>query len=301
MVAATLYSDPTCPFGYSTSPTLRVLEWRYGDQLDWRLDLIVLLEDPARLVALGFTPLRLAIGLTTLRRYGMPFSPQPKPRVPASDRACRAVHAARLIEPGREWDAYRALQFTNFTTAGLVDDDETIRAGLSAWTDLDADAVVAMLDAPEVTEAYERDKAEARSAAGSAAELQGKTSRDGDLVRYTAGTVAFEVDGRRAVVGGYQPLEAYDVTVANAAPSLERRPPPDSPGPLLERFPGGLTTQEVAALVATGNDPPDRTAAEAGLLELVADGAATRTPLGDDALWTKGSDPFDVEKGVRPL
>ena len=34
-----------------------------------------------------------------------------------------------------------------------------------------------------------------------------------------------------------------------------------------------------------GNDAPDRAAAEAALIELVADGKATRGPLGDDALW----------------
>jgi predicted DsbA family dithiol-disulfide isomerase len=291
MVAATLYSDPTCPYGYSTSPTLRVLEWRYGDQLEWRLALTVLLEDASPLESAGFTPVRMAVHHAALRRYGMPFAPVPKLRIPASARACRAVHAARLIAPGSEWAAFRALQFTNFTTPELVDDDATIRAALAAWTDLDPDAVLAALDSPEVTEAYERDKAEARTAAGSAAELQGKTSKDGDRVRYTAGTVAFEADGRRAVVGGYQPLEAYDVTVANMAPSLERRSAPDSPVPLLERFPGGLTTQEVAALLS---DPPDRAAAEAALLELVATGEATRTPLGDDALWSKGSDPSGV-------
>jgi hypothetical protein len=41
----------------------------------------------------------------------------------------------------------------------------------------------------------------------------------------------------------------------------------------------------VAALLATGNEPPDRAAAEGALLELVGAGTAVRTPLGDDALW----------------
>jgi predicted DsbA family dithiol-disulfide isomerase len=130
MITAALYSDPTCPFGYSTSSTLRVLEWRYGAQLDWRLVLIVLLEDASQLEGTGFTPLRLAQSQVSLRRHGMPFAPQPKPRVPASARACRAVHAARLTAPGTEWGAFRALQFANFTTAGLVDEDETIRDAL---------------------------------------------------------------------------------------------------------------------------------------------------------------------------
>jgi hypothetical protein len=37
--------------------------------------------------------------------------------------------------------------------------------------------------------------------------------------------------------------------------------------------------------MAEGNDAPDRAAAEAALVELVAQGGAVRTPLGDDALW----------------
>ena len=33
---------------------------------------------------------------------GMPFSPQPKPRLSATSRACRAVVAARMQHPGSE-------------------------------------------------------------------------------------------------------------------------------------------------------------------------------------------------------
>jgi hypothetical protein len=73
--------------------------------------------------------------------------------------------------------------------------------------------------------------------------------------------------------------------VANLDPTLNREAPPDGPEPLLERFSEGLTTQEVAALLALGNDPPDRARAEAALVELVGAGRAVREPLGDDALW----------------
>ena len=41
----------------------------------------------------------------------------------------------------------------------------------------------------------------------------------------------------------------------------------------------------MAALLARGNDKPDRAAAEAALLELVATGGAIRHALGDDAVW----------------
>jgi hypothetical protein len=95
----------------------------------------------------------------------------------------------------------------------------------------------------------------------------------------------FKQNGTRLVAGGFQPVEAYDILVTNLDPALHRELPPETPEPLLERFPDGLTTQEVAALLTHGNDKPDRAAAEAALLELVAAGAAVRHPLGDDAVW----------------
>jgi 2-hydroxychromene-2-carboxylate isomerase len=285
MISATLYNDPACPWGYSANPPLRVLEWRYGDQLDWRLVLIGLTEDASEYVRRGYTPLRGALGQLRFRRFGMPFSPAPKERVSATARACRAVVAARLLNPGSEWAAFRALQLANFTTSLVLDDDAQLRQALRGVPGVDADEVLARLDAPEVTEAYERDRAEARSAAGTAAELQGKTATTDGPVRYTAPSVVFERDGMRLIAGGWQTVEAYDVLIANLDPTLRREPPPPTPEPLLQRFPAGLTTQEVAALLVEGNDALDRTAAEAALIGLAAEGVAVREPLGDDALW----------------
>ena len=74
--------------------------------------------------------------------------------------------------------------------------------------------------------------------------------------------------------------------IANLDPTLERQAPPEDPGELLEDFDFGLTTQEVAALMTSGNDRPDRIAAETALLALVDEGRAERHALGDDALWT---------------
>lgn len=285
-IRTTLYTDPGCPWAYSAIPALRVLEWRYGGQLDWRLVLIGLTEDASQYVERGYTPLRGALGQVHFRRYGMPFAPQPKERVSATARACRAVVAARLAGAGDEWRVLRALQLANFTTPLVLEDDAQLAASLQAVPGLDPKSLVARLDDLEVTEAYERDRAEARTAAGSAAELQGKTASTDGPVRFTAPSVSFERDGRSLLAGGFQPVEAYDVLVANLDPELAREPPPDTPQPLLERFEEGLTTQEVAALMAQGNDAPDRVAAEEALLELVAEGAAIRRPLGDDALWS---------------
>jgi predicted DsbA family dithiol-disulfide isomerase len=285
MISATLYSDPACPWAYSESPALRVIEWRYEDQLDWKLTVIGLTEDASQYVKRGYTPLRGALGQLHFRRYGMPFSPAPKPRVSATARACRAIVAARLANPGSEWRVFRALQLANFNTSLVLEDDEGLRDVIATVPGLDADAIVGALDSPEVTEAYTSDREDSRSAEGSAAELQGKTAASDGPVRFTAPSIVFRSNGTALVAGGFQPVEAYDVLIANLDPNLARREPPETPEPLLERFEDGLTTQEVALLMTRSNDAPDRQAAETALLELIADGRATREPLGDDALW----------------
>jgi protein-disulfide isomerase-like protein with CxxC motif len=264
-----------------------VLDWRYREQLSWRLVMIGLREDASALIARGYDPARAVLGQHTFReRYGMPFGLVPKERPAGTGRGCRAVVAARLLAPGSEWRVLRALQLANFTTPLLLDDAAAIRAALSDAPHIDADAIVERLDDAEVAKAYERDKAEARSAAGTAAESQCKTSTSDGPVRFTAPSIAFEREGETLVAGGWQPVLAYDVLIANLEPGLERNPPPDGPEPLLEHFPDGLTTAEVAGLLAEGPDPiADLKGTERTLLDLVARGNARRVPLGHDALW----------------
>jgi 2-hydroxychromene-2-carboxylate isomerase len=272
-----------------------VIEWRYGAQLDWRLVLVGLSEDVSRYTEHGYTPLRMASsGLVFRERYGMPFAPNPKPRLSASSRACRAVIAARRQWPGSEWRVFRALQLANFNTPLLFDDGEQLREALSTVPGIDADQIVALIDDPGVLAAYEQDKAQTRTAAGSPTELQGKAGNSDGAVRYTAPSLVFETaDGRRLEAGGFQPVEAYDVVIANLDPTLERKAPPEDPGALLDYFEFGLTTQEVAALMTHGNDRPDRFAAEAALLALVDEGRAGRHALGDDAVWTSADQTGD--------
>jgi protein-disulfide isomerase-like protein with CxxC motif len=301
MISITMYGDPACPWGYSASPALRVIEWRYGDQLDWRLVLVGLSEDTSRYAESGFTTLRMArSGLRFRKRYGMPFAPDPKPRLSASSRACRAVIAARQQSPGSEWRVFRALQLANFNTPLLFDDDEQMLEALSTVPGVPAAGIVELIDSADVWAAYEQDKAETRTAAGSPTALQGKAGNSDAAVRYTAPSLLFETeDGRRLEAGGFQPVEAYDVLVANLDPRLERRAPPEDPAMLLEFFEFGLTTQEVAALLTHGNDQPDRADAEDALLELVHDGRAQRNALGDDALWTAAQQTHHQRSIVR--
>ncbi|MDQ6915099.1 MAG: DsbA family protein [Actinomycetota bacterium] len=284
-IAVTHFSDPGCPWAYSINPALAVLRWRYGDQLDWRLVTVGLTERPEQYEARGYTPALVAHTYARFRRYGMPFAAEPRARVPATGRACRAVVATRLRDPDREWAVFRALQLAWFNSTLLLDEDDGIVAALRGVEGLDASAMVADVDRPEVVAAYEADKAEARTAAGSPTAFQGKAAQTDGPVRYTAPSLIFSAGDRRLEAGGFQTVEAYDVLIANLDPTLARQDPPDGPGSLLERFPDGLATQEVAAMLARGNEAPDRQAAEDALIDLAGEGRARRRALGDDALW----------------
>jgi predicted DsbA family dithiol-disulfide isomerase len=292
-ISVTHFTDPGCPWAYSASPALAVLYWRYGDQLDWRLATIGLTEHAEQYLRRGYSPGRSARGYMKFRRrWGMPFATEPRPRIVATGRACRAIVATRLRHPDREYAVFRALQFGWMTTPLVMDDEEDILRAIEGVPGIDAREIVSALDDPDVDAAYEADRADARTAEGSPTHFQGKAAQTDGLVRYTAPSLVFTTDdGRRLEAGGFQPVEAYDVVVANLDPTLTRRPAPEDPLEAIEAFPDGLVTAEVAAIMTSGNDAPDPEAAEMALIDHVAEGRIRRTTVGSSALWQPASAP----------
>src|SRR3954470_24330894 len=116
-----LFTDPACPFAFSAEPVRQRLRWHYGDQLTWRLTMIVLTHEPgeARKLAAG------APGLQ--RKYGMPIDPAPYPRPSSSEPAGRAVVAGRLNAPALEGPLLRRLGGRRMA-GGLLDDPGLIAA-----------------------------------------------------------------------------------------------------------------------------------------------------------------------------
>ena len=289
LLEATLYTDAGCPWAYSANPALRVLEWRFREQLRWRLVMIGLREEASEAAVRAHDPDR---ALTRWRvyeeRYGMPFATEAKARPSGTGRGCRAVVAAAMLDPGSEWAVFRALQIAYFTSPTLfLDDAESTRGALREVPGVDADRIAERIDDADVVAEYEHQQGEARSAAGTPAEAQDKTATADGHVRFTAPSVVFRRGEDSAFAGGWQPLLSYDTILANFAPELERVPPPESPEPLLAHFPAGLTTAEIALLLADGSDPiPDRDDAERLLLELAESGQVARAVAGGDAVWS---------------
>ena len=157
----------------------------------------------------------------------MPFATEPRERPHATWPMCRVVVATRRLAPEREWAVFRALQFAQFTSTLTLDEPEGIEQALAWLPGIDAAALVAAAAEPETEELFAADRALARSAAGGATEFQDRsaTTPEGE-VRFTAPSLILEAeDGRSLEVGGFQPVEAYDVAIANLDRTLERRAP----------------------------------------------------------------------------
>lgn len=283
-IKALLFSDPSCPWGYSVNPALRTLEWRYRDQIEWHLAVIGLSDESH---PVPYSPAALSdVNFDFRERFGMPFAIETKIRPVTSARACQVITASRLLFPGSEWRVLRTLQLLHFNTPLLLDDDEQLREALGTVPGIIAEEVMAAVDTLEVRSAYEEDYSHARTATGGATHLQSKTaSVDGGGQRYTAPSVIFEDGQRRVEAGGFQPVEAYDVVIANLDPGLRRMEPAENPIEALSLYPAGLTTQETAAVMARGMEPPDRTETERKLVHLLGERKVKRVPLGNDALW----------------
>jgi len=283
LVEVVHYTDAACPWAYNFEPALRTLEARYGDQLSVRTVMIGLSESYKEYEARGYTADGTSLTRRRFRRRGMPMATGPRARPFGTAPACRLVKAAELQGVPQAEAVLRNLRFGWFTTDLVMDSDEALRAVAESVDGLDAERALADATTPEVEEAYQRDRAETRNPTRFSVKL-GRTAASDGPDRYTAPSIVLRAGGRELVAPGFQPFEAVDVLVMNLVPDAERLPVPEL-ADLLAAYPGGLTTAEVARVLADTTTDPDPAAAEDDLIRLCVAGAATRRQLGHDALW----------------
>ena len=265
----THYTDPACPVAISAEPSRLRLRWHYGDQLTWRTRMIVLTLEPghAEMLAEGAPNLQ--------RRYGMPIDPTPHARPASCEPACRAVVATRLNAPDAEEPLLRRLR-VHAMVGGLLDESELIAAAAHE-AGLDPAALARWCASDEAEEALQADIAAARSPSAAARALDHKLGGPAHERRYTAPSYEIENPRRGASIAipGLNPVEAYEVAIANLAPELTRRPKPATVEELLIWAGEPLATAEIAAVAQLD---PAQARVELGRV-------AQPAPAGADFYW----------------
>ena len=268
MIDVTLYTDPACPFAFSAEPARLRLRWHYGDGLRWRLRMIVLTLEPGEAE-------KLASGAPGLQaRYGMPIHPFPAARPASSEPACRAVVAARLNAAGSEARLLRALR-TRTMSGGLLDDPQLIAAS-ARDAGLDPDQLRAWSAEPATDDALAQDIAAARRPSAAARALDHKLGGPAHERRYTAPSYELATAEASTCLPGFNPVEAYEVAIANLEPGLTRRPPPETVAELLEWADAPLATAEIVEIM---QQPEAELRAQLARFALA-------TPAGADMYWT---------------
>lgn len=272
------FTDPRCPYAYSAEPIRRRLQWVYGDQLSWRTRMVVLAETRAEAAAKGMSPEAVAHGYKRLSRDpGMPFDTSPREVVPATEPACLVVVAAR--ERAGEAAAQRVLRALRLTQmgGGLVDDPAGIDGAIETAGRTPAE-VHAWTEEPEVRAALAADKDAARHPLPAAAALDERLASWEGGRRYSCPTYVVHHDtGRTSVIAGFNPIEVYEVILANCGPALDQRKDPDTMLEVLGWAGEPLATAEVAAVA--GIDREDAR-------ERLAKEGATAQPFGSDVFWS---------------
>jgi 2-hydroxychromene-2-carboxylate isomerase len=244
-VRITLWTDPACPFAFSAEPVRMRLRWQYGDGLDWTPRMIVLTREDGEAE-------KLATGGAGLQaRHGMPIAPRPYPRPATSEPACLAVVAARerSSSPALAERLLRA-QRVRVMDGGLLDDPELLD-GAARDAGLEPAQLRDWMEDQAVRTALEADVFAARQPSDGALALDHKLGGPPAERRYTAPSYELERDdgSLRLSVPGFNPAEVYEIAIANLAPELARREPPESVGVLLEWAQMPLATAEVVEIM----------------------------------------------------
>ncbi len=253
-VSVTIYTDPGCPFGFNAQRQEAQLLWHYGEGLDIRRRMIVLTEKSSSFEELGLTREMVTGNAKRLRSlYGMPMLTEPPERLAATIQACRAYVGARIHEPGCADLLLRCLRRRAFSEGNPLDDLDTIHTAAEDAS-IAPDTVDAWLADEQVERALREDMAATRTPLPEALALAHRLSRSNGGLRYSTASAVLERDDRRVVMPGFQPFAVYEVAVANVAPGLERRPPPQTAEEILSWAPYPLATAEVAELRSTSLD-----------------------------------------------
>jgi predicted DsbA family dithiol-disulfide isomerase len=249
-VQITEYTDPGCPFAFSAEPIRWRLNWLYGDQIEWKLRMVVLAEAAQEYLDKGFTVEMMASGTEHLaREHGMPMDTRVRPRMAGTAPACLAVVAARLHAPELERPLLRRFRVRQFE-GGFLDDPAMI-ADAAVDVGLDPAQLTAWMDEPAVREAFEADKAAARNPTPAALAQAHKLAKWEGGMRYTC--PSYEITGPAGTlsVPGFQPWAAYEVALANVAPDLLRKDAPADVTELLRWAGVPLASKEVAVVMDT--------------------------------------------------
>lgn len=267
------YTDAMCSWAWGTEPKLRLLRWRFEDQIDgWRYVMGHLVEDehmPDR-DPVAQAPKLQDYWKVVCDETGMP-RPDPLRRSTTGSRASGlAVKAAQQQGDEAAQHVLRRMRQATFVDGEPAD---TPDRAIEACRDLagidgrgiDLEALAAAMESDEVLEAYRRDGDETRTPNRHVLELEGdrpgigraRQAKDGRM-RFVFPTIVVRSEGHESTVPGWMPYEAYEQALFDAgAQPTERTSSHPTPEEAFARWPTLAETEFEFLCGPDAQPPPD--------------------------------------------
>ncbi|MEM8902846.1 MAG: DsbA family protein [Actinomycetota bacterium] len=278
-VSITEFTDPGSVWAWGSEPKLRLLEWRYGDQVEWRRVMGGMAEDEqshplatgARLDPANDAPAAVEVWRSVHGVTGMPFPSELRTVFASTRLACLAVKAAQVQGDDVGARVLRRLREWTFVVGERFDTTVAVVAAISGVPGLDVDDYVAALSDPQTMIAYQEDWEATRRPNAQARQVEddhpghGRVRADGNRFRYAFPTLVLEGPGGVETVAGWKPIEDYVAALGRAAGGevLTARPDPTT-DEVIARW-GTAADVELAVLAGSrGSDPSDVVAHEWG-------------------------------------
>lgn len=298
-VEVTEYTDLICSWAWGTEPKLRLLQWRHGHRLAWRVVMGGLVGDASQ-GRVDWDPVLAAAPMSKYWRRSSSYTGQPYPMpmhrmARSTDPAGRAVAAAR--QQGNEVAArvLRRFRESTFVFGVTPETPEQFAESARGVVGLDIDRWRAAIGEDSSAVAYRADWEETRRPNDHVRNLRGDQVGIGSMKRtdghdrYAFPTLVMRGPKGERTVPGWMPFEAYVDALEAVAPGCtsDSRPGPTAEDAFDEW--GVLTEQELAFLCgpdAAASLPEDLVAHfwGAGLVYFRPDEAAARAlpPIAPD-------------------
>jgi uncharacterized protein (TIGR03086 family) len=252
------YTDPICSWAWGTEPKLRLLQWRHGHHLRWRVVMGGLVGDASGGRA-DWDPARAAAPMSAYWKRSSAYTGQPYPMpmhrmARSTDPAGVAVKAA--LEQGADVAArvlrrFREATFVFGATPETVDHFVAAAAGVPG---LDVERWVTAIGSEQAATAYRADWEETRRPNDFVRNLTGDQVGIGSMKqtdghdRYAFPTLIFRGSAGERTVAGWMPYEAYIEAMEAVSPGITADPYDDPTiAEAFERW-GVLTENELRVL-----------------------------------------------------
>lgn len=224
------YTDPICSWAWGTEPKLRLLQWRYGHRLSWRVVMGGLVHDASEGRA-DWDPARAAEPMSKYWRRSSAYTGQPYPMpmhrmARSTDPAGRAVKAALSQGDDVAAAVLRRFRESTFVFGSTPETTEHFRDAAVGVRGLDLDRWLGECSDDASAAAYQADWDETSKPNDHVRFLTGDEVGIGSMKvsngreRYAFPTLVFRGPGGEFTVPGWMPFDAYVGALEAAVPGL---------------------------------------------------------------------------------